>query len=498
MTRVVVLGSGIAGLSAAFRRASAGETVVLEAGPQAGGSIRTIREDGFTLECGPNTLRTTEAAERLLADLGLEPRTVKADGKAPRWIVRGGSPRAVVPGPAALFNKVFTLKGKLRLLKEPFVAPRPASLEDESVHSFFARRFGEEAAVYGAGPMVSGVYAGDPHSLSMRSAFPRLWEAEGRSGSVVRDFLGRKEKKDSLRGKENQGFLGKEEKEGDAGGSAAGKNVAVATTGGASGTPARHRARTLTFDGGLYTLIETLQSRLSERPGFHLETSAAVVAVEGPRSPAPPGRRWTVRTADGRAFDADVVVSTLSAPADARLFGGVLPRSAAALALVPYSPVTVVMQAYRAPASPHDAPHGFGGLIPREEGFRSLGILYPASLFTGRAPDGFVLTTSFLGGALDRELASAPDVDILEIASAEVARFFPRLGPAVRSWIARWPEAIPQLPLGHHKTLAALEQDLAALNTAAPGALYVTGGFRDGIAVGERVASGEAIGKSLA
>ncbi len=463
MTRVVILGGGIAGLTTAFRRGREGETVILEAGPQAGGSIRTIREDGFTLECGPNTLRTTEAAERLLADLGLAARTVKADRKAPRWIVRGGSPRAVVPGPAALFNKVFTMKGKLRLLKEPFVAPRPASLDDESVHSFFARRFGEEAAVYGAGPMVSGVYAGDPRSLSIRSAFPRLWEAEGAAGSVIRGFLRRTKKKE----------------------------------GGAAGAP-RHRARTLTFDGGLYTLIETLQQRLSSQPGFHLELGTAVVTIEGPRTPAPPGRRWTVRTADGRTFDADVLVSTLSASADARLLGGVLTRSTAGLALVAYSPVTVVMQAYRAPASPHDAPHGFGGLIPQVEGFRSLGILYPASLFTGRAPEGFVLTTSFLGGALDSRLASAPDEDLLAVASAEVARFFPRLGPAARSWIARWPEAIPQLPLGHHRTLAALEQDLVALDAAAPGALHVTGGFRDGIALGERIASGEAIGKLLA
>ena len=490
MTRVVVLGGGIAGLTAAFRRASAGETVILEAGPQAGGSIRTIREDGFTLECGPNTLRTTEAAERLLADLGLEPRTVKADDKAPRWIVRGGSPRAVVPGPAALFNKVFTTRGKLRLLKEPFVAPRPASLEDESVHSFFARRFGEEAALYGAGPMVSGVYAGDPRSLSMRSAFPRLWEAEGRSGSVIRDFFKKKEKEEeSLRG---------EERKGGAAGGVVSHGAAVAPTAGATGNPARHRARTLTFDGGLFTLIESLQQHLGSRPGFRLELNAAAVAIEGPRIPAPPGRRWTVRVADGRTFDADVLVSTLTAPADARLLGGVLTRSAAALALVPSSPVTVVMQAYPAPASRRDAPHGFGGLIPQVEGFRSLGILYPASLFTGRAPEGFVLTTSFLGGALDRELASAPDANLLEIASAEVARFFPRLGPAARSWIARWPEAIPQPPLGHHRTLAALEQDLAALDAAAPGALHATGGFRDGIAVGERVASGEAIGKSLA
>ena len=462
MTRVVVLGGGIAGLTVAFRRTSPGETLVLEGAPRAGGSIRTIREDGFTLECGPNTLRTTEAAERLLADLGLEPDVVIADGKAPRWIVRGGSPRAVVPGPAALFNKVFTIAGKLRLLKEPFVAPRPASLEDESVHSFFARRFGEEAAVYGAGPMVSGVYAGDPHALSMRSAFPRLWEAEGAAGSVVRGLLRKREKK---------------------GGAAA---------------PARHRARTLTFNGGLFTLIETLQSRLNERPGFRLETNAPAVSVEGPRTPAPPGRRWTVRCGDGRSFDADVLVSTLSAPTTARLLGNVLTRSAAALAAVPSSPVTVVMQAYRAPASASDAPHGFGGLIPQVEGFRSLGILYPASLFTGRAPEGFVLTTSFLGGALDRALAGAPDADLLAVAASEVARFFPRLGPPTRSWISRWPEAIPQLPLGHHRTLAALDEDLAALEATAPGALRVTGGFRDGIAVGERIASGEAIGQSLA
>jgi oxygen-dependent protoporphyrinogen oxidase len=366
-----------------------------------------------------------------------------------------------MPGPAALFNKVFSTKGKLRLLKEPFVAPRPASLEDESVHSFFARRFGEEAALYGAGPMVSGVYAGDPRALSIRSAFPRLWEAEGAAGSVVRGLLRRKEKK---------------------GGAAA---------------SARHRARTLTFDTGLFTLIEALLSRLSERPGFRLETNAAVVAVEGPRADSAPGRRWTVRTADGRAFDADVLVSTLSAPATARLFGNVLPRSAAALAAVPSSPVTVVLQAYRAPASPADAPRGFGGLIPQVEGFRSLGILYPASLFTGRAPEGFVLTTSFLGGALDRAFAGAPDADLLAVAGSEVARFFPRLGPPLRSWIVRWPEAIPQMPLGHHRSLAALDADLAALEAVAPGALHVTGGFRDGIALGERIACGEAVGKAL-
>ncbi len=457
MTRVVILGGGVAGLTAAYRRKSEGETVVLEAGPSTGGSVKTVREGGFVVEGGPNTLRTSEAAERLIADLGLEPRVVKADPKAPRWIVRGGRPRAVVPGLGALFNTVFTTAGKLRLLKEPFVPGRPANLEDESVASFFARRFGEEAARYGAGPMVSGVYAGDPDTLSTRSGFPRLWQAEGVGGSVVKGFL-RKAKDEKAR---------------------------RAATGAAA--PPRHRARTLTFDAGLYSLIETLQLRLSERPGCRIETNAAAVSIEGPL--AGPGPRWRVRTGDGRTFEAETLVSTLDALPLARLLGDRLPRSGAGLAAMKTSPVTVVALAW--PDGP-GAPKGFGALVPRGEGIRSLGVLYPSSLFTGRARAGSILTTSFLGGALDPALAAAPDEEVLAVATGEAKRLHPGLTTPTLSWTFRWPAAIPQIPLFHHRTLAAVEEDLKSL----PG-LVLTGGWRDGIAMGERIARGEAAGAAL-
>ncbi len=457
MSRVVILGGGVAGLTAAYRRKSEGETVVLEAAPSPGGSVRTVREGGFVVEGGPNTLRTSEAADRLIADLGLEPRVVKADPRAPRWIVRGGRPRSVVPGPAGLFNTVFTTAGKLRLLKEPFVPGRPADLEDESVASFFARRFGEEAARYGAGPMVSGVYAGDPDSLSTRSGFPRLWEAEGVGGSVVRGFL-RKAREEKAR------------------------RAAIGAA-----APARHRARTLTFDTGLYLLIETLQLRLSARPGCRVETNAAAVSIEGPLSG--PGPRWRVRTADGRTFDADTVLSTLDAPPLARLLGDRLPRSGAGLAAMKTSPVTVVALAW--PDGP-GAPKGFGTLVPRGEGIRSLGVLYPSSLVTGRARAGSILTTSFLGGALDPPLASAPDAEVLSVATEEAKRLHPGLTTPTLSWTFRWPAAIPQIPLLHHRTLAAAEDDLRSL----PG-LVLTGGWRDGIAMGERIARGEAAGGAL-
>jgi oxygen-dependent protoporphyrinogen oxidase len=450
MKRVVILGGGIAGLTAAYRRKSEGETVVLEAGPAPGGSVKTVREDGFIVEGGPNTLRTSEEADRLLADLGLEPRVVKADPKAPRWIVRGGRPRAVVPGPGALFNTVFTTSGKLRLLKEPFVPGRPADLEDESVASFFARRFGPEAARYGAGPMVSGVYAGDPDTLSTRSAFPKLWEVEGAAGSVIKGFLRKKETKDG------------------------------------AAAPARHRPRTLTFDSGLYLLIETLQTALNSRSGCRIEVNSPAAIVEGPHAYGP---KWTVRLADGRSWDADVLVSTLEGPALARLLGDRLPRSGAGLAAMKTSPITVVAFAW--PDGP-GSPKGFGALVPRGEGIRSLGVLYPSSLFSGRAPAGSILTTSFLGGALDPALAASSDAEALAVAADEAKRLHPGLTAPTRSWIFRWPAAIPQIPLLHHRTLAAVEKDLEFL----PG-LVLTGGWRDGIAMGERIARGDALGAAL-
>jgi len=463
--RVVIVGGGIAGLTAAFRRASPGETVILEAEGRLGGSIRTLREDGFVLEAGPNTLRTTPAADRLLGDLGLAPHLVLADGRAPRWIVRGGRPRAIVPGPRGLFNTALSLRGKLRLLGDIRAPGRPASREDESVHDFFVRRFGADAAVYGAGPMVSGVYAGDAKTLSVRSAFPHLWEAEGRSGSVIRDFLG-------------------------GGGS-------FERTPDGSKAP-RYRARTVNLSRGLFQMVEALSMKLADA-GARIETHAAAAGLEGPR-PGAPGRRWTVWTTDGRRHDADTVVLTLDPAATAGLLGERLPRSREAIARIPVSPVVTVVFAFR-PATPEDAPKGFGVLVPRVEGIRSLGVLYPASLFSGRAPDGFALTTSFLGGALDPELAAVDDATLTDLALSEVRRLHPGLRHCVpeRTWITRWPKAIPQLPLGHFRTMAALEEDLAGIDEAAgePGTLILTGGWRDGIALGARIDRGETIGRTL-
>ena len=239
------------------------------------------------------------------------PRAISAssgDASSPTARPRAGSCAAArrarsCPGPAALFNKVFTTKGKLRLLREPFVAPRPASLEDESVHSFFARRFGEEAALYGAGRWSRASTPATRRSLSIRSAFPRLWEAEGAAGSVIRGFLRRKEKVRQ-----------------------AGSRTATQAPGAASrANPHVH--------GGLFTLVETLQSAsaLSDPDSGWRRTRPPSPSKGRARSPrpaaagpsAPPTAATSTPTSSSRR-------SPLPRPRGSS--ASVLTRSAAALA----------------------------------------------------------------------------------------------------------------------------------------------------------------------
>ncbi|NXB15697.1 PPOX oxidase, partial [Rhagologus leucostigma] len=56
---------------------------------------------------------------------------------------------------------------------------------DESAHAFARRRFGPEVADVAVDSLCRGVFAGDSRTLSVRSCFPALFQAERRRGSVL-------------------------------------------------------------------------------------------------------------------------------------------------------------------------------------------------------------------------------------------------------------------------------------------------------------------------
>jgi oxygen-dependent protoporphyrinogen oxidase len=195
-----------------------------------GGVIRSFREEGFLAESGPNTiLETSPKIAQLVLDAGLEPRRLEPDPTAEaRYVVRYKRPIAMPASPLGFVTtSLFTPMAKLRVLREPFVAPRRDGA-DESIASFVIRRLGQEFLDHAIDALVAGVYAGDPYQLSVEQAFPKLAALERKYGSLIKgQILGARERK-------QRGEISKD------------------------------RARKFSFDEGLQVLPDTLCKRLGD------------------------------------------------------------------------------------------------------------------------------------------------------------------------------------------------------------------------------------------
>jgi len=190
--RIAVLGGGIAGLAAAYDLGKRHEVTLFEARDRTGGNIRTEELDGYRIEWGPNGFLDNEPATlELVRELGLEPRLQRARAEgARRYIWRKGKLRELpAKPPQFLFSDCLPLTGRLRVLLEPWSRPPPPG--DESVRDFAARHMGPQAADILIDAFVTGVFAGDPSRLSVRSAFPKLHDLEARFGSLIKGAKGR-------------------------------------------------------------------------------------------------------------------------------------------------------------------------------------------------------------------------------------------------------------------------------------------------------------------
>src|SRR5271154_2180468 len=231
MKPVAIIGAGITGLTAAFYLKRRGIPVtVYEAGNRAGGVIRSIRQNGFLAEFGPNTiLETSPKISQLVSDLNLESRRLYTNPNAKnRYIVRDKQPIAMPTSPIGfLTTKIFSASAKLAVLREPFVPARRDDA-DESVADFVTRRLNREFLERAVDALVSGIYAGNPQKLSIRHALPRLFEQEKNYGSLIRgQIFGAKERK-------------------------------------SRGEVARSKAKMFSFDEGLQVLPDALAAQLGD------------------------------------------------------------------------------------------------------------------------------------------------------------------------------------------------------------------------------------------
>ncbi len=432
MSRIAIVGGGIAGLALghALVRGRAAipdvDVVVLEHAARAGGHLQTDRVDGFLCEHGPNGfLDNAPATRQLIADLGLADRVqVSEDRARRRFLYLKGKLHEVPSSPGGLLRTpLLSWTGKLRLLGEPF-APRkfpglgslgqPGTGDDETIYDFAARRFGTDAARVFADAIVSGVFGGDAHQLSMRACFPGVSAMEGEHGSVLRGAL------------------------------AARRRARTAPP-----PVSAELGRLTSFRNGIVELVDALVASLGPR----VRTGARVKDV------VRDGAGFRLTLDDASRLHADALVLACGPAASARLVSGLDAALARELREISSPPIAVVCLGFPVAASARPL-DGFGFLVPRGQGVRTLGVLWDSSIYPGRAPRDHVLLRAMIGGATDPDAAGLADEELVAHVRRELAETMQVTGVPVLTRVFRHRPGIPQYNRGHLERLTRIDARL--------------------------------------
>ncbi|MDH4235564.1 MAG: protoporphyrinogen oxidase, partial [Gallionella sp.] len=184
---VLIIGGGISGLASAWWLARSGLSVeVWEASKRSGGKIMSTRHDGYLTERAASMILNfrPEVAE-LVREAGLESAKTSRlpAAETRRYLLHGGSLKALPMRLGAMVaSPLWSLRGKLRLLAEPFIFS--SGRADETVSEFITRRLGHEILEKAMEPFVAGTLAADADHVSAAAVLPRLTALERRYGSI--------------------------------------------------------------------------------------------------------------------------------------------------------------------------------------------------------------------------------------------------------------------------------------------------------------------------
>jgi oxygen-dependent protoporphyrinogen oxidase len=274
--------------------------------------------------------------------------------------------------------------------------------------------------------MVSGIFAGDPHQLSLRACFPKMHEMETAHGGLVRSMLATRKRRRSHDG---------------------------------VGAPA---GRLTSFVGGMSDLIDGLTRSLDHR--VRLSTAVlGVTPVTPERAPGgAPARGYTVTTARG-PIDTDAIVLAGPASAAASLVRPFNPALSTQLSSIVTAPLAVVCLGFDAAALAADRGplDGFGFLVPRSEGVRILGALWETSIYPHRARAGKALMRVMIGGARDPEAVFLNNEALLSIVSRELRQTMGLSVAPEFARIIRHTCGIPQYTTDHLVRLQRIESELS-------------------------------------
>jgi oxygen-dependent protoporphyrinogen oxidase len=452
---VVVVGGGIAGLTAGYQLHKMGVSVaILERAGRPGGVVISEEVDGFVIDGGPDSLLTQKPdGIELCRELGLADRLVATKPPRVAFVQRGGRlhplPTGSVIGiPTALGSLVkthlFSWAGKARMASELFVPPRRDE-SDESIDHFIARRFGREAATYLAEPLLAGIHAGQVDRLSVRALFPRFVRAEQEHGSLLRAF--RRE-----------------------------------AAGGAS-RPADGVFRSL--PGGMSELVQALVAAVPP-DAIHLNSPVSrFTRQDGPG-------RFRIESVNGTSVEARAVVFAAPAYAVGDIVRDLDADLANLCSSIGYTSSATIVLGFARESIAHPL-RGSGFVVPQVENTGILAASWVSSKWPDRAPEDRVLVRTFVGGARDPDALARRDAELVAVSLKAIAplagiRAEPRLAR-----VYRFDRAHAQHEVGHLARMHAIERRLARH----PG-VFVTGSAFRGVGIPDCVADARATARAVA
>lgn len=462
MKRVVIVGGGITGLSAAHALEKAEdrrEVFIVEGSTQLGGNLQTVRHNGFIIDAGPDSwVAAKPHATRLAREVGLGDELIGTRPDTRRVYIVWQ--RKLHPMPEGLILGVPTeikplveteLLGwdaKLRAGLDYVVPPkRWKDDDDESIASFVHRRLGPDVSERIAGPLLGGIFAGDPEALSVRACVPQLVDAERDHGSVIRAMRALKAKR-----------------------------KAQATSGESTAFVSLKR--------GVQDLVVNVAHKLRDAEIITGRMAKAVV-----RLPEGDARgRWLVKTSDGAMFADDVVLS-MPGHAASKLLVDTDPTLSEQLGTLSYSSAATVFLAYRKfdVRHPLDA---FGILIPRAEGRPIMACTFVSSKWDHRAPSGQVLLRVFVGGSGNEHMVDHDDEELVRLARSQIFDLLAIDRPPMFTRVFRFRKSSPQPYVGHIprvKKILARAAEHPGLHLGGNG--YLGSGIPDMVRQGEEIAA---------
>ena len=175
----------------------------------------------------------------------------------------------------------------------------------------------------------------------------------------------------------------------------------------------------------------------------------------------------------------------------ARLLRDVDVQLASELNGISYASSATINLAYKRSDIPHRL-DGFGFVVPFIEKRSLIACTFSSVKFAGRAPEGCALLRAFVGGALQPDMLSLSETDLISRVRGDLRDLLGIERPPLFSELTKWERSMPQYHVGHIEKVGRIQARVALLPH-----LTLAGNAYSGLGIPDCINSGETAANQL-